>query len=289
MSAGFSGNYGYPLPADWAYDQIVTRTIGSGDGRIEIDVNIASGRDIGEGSFDKPRAVPDARFDRDLLKPLHDDIGKYMRSLGFADDGGTGPQARLFTHTQCFDEIMSHDALITDLSNKYNMRKALIQTSAYWEMRHYDLIDQVTDHLVAEYHLTGIGEKKDSSTGIAQIFGEIGIRAWNHCIRKGYVSGTILDPTKDADIWTMWQKLNKDNAFSVRTVPLVHLWDAEGKPGKPPEESVLRSMRLDYTEREIFEILRRYQGAEPIAYEHAAQRVILYHIFEQYNGVSRSS
>ncbi|WP_051623468.1 glycoside hydrolase domain-containing protein [Clostridium hydrogeniformans] len=47
MSSGFSGNLGYPLPKDWAIDQISTITIGSGDGQIEIDNNISSGRDLG--------------------------------------------------------------------------------------------------------------------------------------------------------------------------------------------------------------------------------------------------
>ncbi|MGL4570467.1 MAG: glycoside hydrolase domain-containing protein [Clostridium sp.] len=42
MSSGFSGNLGYPLPKDWAFDQISTITIGSGEGLIEIDNNICS-------------------------------------------------------------------------------------------------------------------------------------------------------------------------------------------------------------------------------------------------------
>ncbi|MCA0174578.1 glycoside hydrolase domain-containing protein [Bacillus sp. RAR_GA_16] len=48
MSTGFSGNLGYPLPENWAFDQISTISVGSGDGYIEIDNNIASGRDIGQ-------------------------------------------------------------------------------------------------------------------------------------------------------------------------------------------------------------------------------------------------
>ncbi|URN15931.1 MULTISPECIES: hypothetical protein [Streptomyces] len=136
-----------------------------------------------------------------------------MRGIGFEDDGGTGADARLFTRTQCFETIMSYDTQTTQLSRAYSMRKALIQTSAYWEMRHYDLIDQGVDHQVASYHLNGIGIVKDSSTGIAQISGEVGIRAWNHCIDQGFVTGTPTDPTKEADIWAMWQKVNKENVL----------------------------------------------------------------------------
>nr|WP_203644012.1 glycoside hydrolase domain-containing protein [Streptomyces sp. SID14478] len=291
MSSGFSGNFGYPLPADWAYDQVVTRSIGSGTGAIEIDVDVASGRDTGQGSFDAPRtAGPDVRYDGGYLTALHDDLGKYMRSIGFADDGGTGADARLFTHTECFETIMANDQQTTQLSNAYDMRKALIQTSAYWEMRHYDLIDQGVDHQVASYHLNGIGIVKDSSTGIAQISGDVGIRAWNHCIDKGFVTGKVLDPTKDADIWERWQQLNGDNAFSMRTVPLVHLWGVDGKPGggnPPGGETTLRSMRLDYTENEIFQILRRYQGWGDQAEADAGKRMAIYQIFEKYNSIMR--
>ncbi|QIQ03140.1 glycoside hydrolase domain-containing protein [Streptomyces liangshanensis] len=291
MSSGFSGNFGYALPADWAYDQIVTRTVGSGAGSINIDIDIASGRDKGQGSFDAPRAaLPDVRYDGGFLNALHDDLSKYMRSIGFADDGGTGADARLFTHTECFETIMSFDQQTTELSNKYKMRKALIQTSAYWEMRHYDLIDQGVDHAVALYHLQGIGTKKDSSTGIGQIGGEVGIRAWNHCINKGFVTGTVTDPTKDADIWVMWQKVNKDNAFTMRTVPLLHLWGVDGKPGgqnPPTGETTLRSMRLDYTEREVFQVLRRYQGWGDQAEADATKRMAIYQIFEKYNAIMR--
>ncbi|UZW12682.1 DUF4474 domain-containing protein [Clostridium pasteurianum] len=47
MSSGFSGNLGYPLPYDWAFDQISTISCGSGYGYIEIDNNICSGKDTG--------------------------------------------------------------------------------------------------------------------------------------------------------------------------------------------------------------------------------------------------
>lgn len=51
MSSGFSGNRGYSLPTDWAFDQIKTRSIGDGLGKIEIDNNISSGKDKGVNSI----------------------------------------------------------------------------------------------------------------------------------------------------------------------------------------------------------------------------------------------
>lgn len=48
MSTGFSGNLGYPLPYNWAFDQILEYEIGSGDGWVNIDKDIKSGRDLGQ-------------------------------------------------------------------------------------------------------------------------------------------------------------------------------------------------------------------------------------------------
>ncbi|MFS0785018.1 glycoside hydrolase domain-containing protein [Shouchella sp. 1P09AA] len=57
MSTGFSGNLGYPLPQNWAFDQIKEFTIGSGAGAIAIDNNINSGRDPGTAEFNRPEKV----------------------------------------------------------------------------------------------------------------------------------------------------------------------------------------------------------------------------------------
>jgi peptidoglycan hydrolase-like protein with peptidoglycan-binding domain len=58
MSTGFSGNLGYTLPNNWAFDQIVEYTIGSGSGAIGIDKDIASGFDTGQSSVDAPTTFP---------------------------------------------------------------------------------------------------------------------------------------------------------------------------------------------------------------------------------------
>jgi peptidoglycan hydrolase-like protein with peptidoglycan-binding domain len=61
MSTGFSGNLGYPLPDNWAFDQISTISVGSGAGLIEIDNNIVSGRDSGQNSFNPTSAARERR------------------------------------------------------------------------------------------------------------------------------------------------------------------------------------------------------------------------------------
>lgn len=42
MSSGFSGNLGYKIPMNWAFDQISTNKLGTGLNYIEIDNNISS-------------------------------------------------------------------------------------------------------------------------------------------------------------------------------------------------------------------------------------------------------
>lgn len=54
MSTGFSGNLGFPIPDNWAFDQFYTVTVGSGSGQIEIDKDAYSGRDIGVSRLQLP-------------------------------------------------------------------------------------------------------------------------------------------------------------------------------------------------------------------------------------------
>lgn len=53
MSTGFSGNLGYAMPENWAFDQFKTISLGSGAGYIEIDKDGFSGRDHGVSYLDK--------------------------------------------------------------------------------------------------------------------------------------------------------------------------------------------------------------------------------------------
>jgi peptidoglycan hydrolase-like protein with peptidoglycan-binding domain len=54
MSTGWSGNLGFQLPANWAFNQIQNLTIGTGTGAIEIDKNVKSGRDNGVTGLTTP-------------------------------------------------------------------------------------------------------------------------------------------------------------------------------------------------------------------------------------------
>lgn len=52
MSTGFSGNLGFPMPRQWAFDQFIEFTIGSGAGAVAIDNDAVSGRDLGFNRFE---------------------------------------------------------------------------------------------------------------------------------------------------------------------------------------------------------------------------------------------
>ena len=53
LSYGYSGNLGFPMPDNWAFDQFATVDVGEGTGAISIDKDGFSGRDTGVGFLDK--------------------------------------------------------------------------------------------------------------------------------------------------------------------------------------------------------------------------------------------
>ncbi|MEH7356797.1 glycoside hydrolase domain-containing protein [Neobacillus drentensis] len=80
MSTGFSGNLGFPLPQDWAFDQISTINIGEGSGFIQIDNNINSGRNTGSNVFDSlVQTLSAARIEeisKDIIEKVKTNAGR---------------------------------------------------------------------------------------------------------------------------------------------------------------------------------------------------------------------
>ena len=64
MSTGFSGNLGFLMPMNWAFDQISTISVGADDGAIEIDNSIASRADIGQWFITKLSGGDDPYVDQ---------------------------------------------------------------------------------------------------------------------------------------------------------------------------------------------------------------------------------
>jgi hypothetical protein len=59
MSTGYSGNRGFSLPENWAFNQVKTVTLGTGAGKIEADRNAhRPGTDTGVSSVSPPQSQP---------------------------------------------------------------------------------------------------------------------------------------------------------------------------------------------------------------------------------------
>lgn len=83
MSTGFSGNLGYSMPDNWAFDQFYTTSIGSGAGYLEIDKDGFSGRDYGVSKLNLPKTnteLPDITFGKSFSDEL---VGPMLDILGY--------------------------------------------------------------------------------------------------------------------------------------------------------------------------------------------------------------
>ncbi|KUF16276.1 glycoside hydrolase domain-containing protein [Streptomyces silvensis] len=309
MSAGYSGNLGFPMPANWAIDQIKTISVGSGDGRIEIDNDISSGLESGQNSYNTPPAKTDldVAFDISWKDQLTREIQAYMRSIGIPEEGPPDswlPTGKTkYTTSYCVTFMLNWDGLFTSLARILRMRKALIQVSAIWELRHHNITsiadlplpkanDDFSDACVYEYYndgnlpdwVTQFGNKitpfNDCSTGIGQIFGTRAIIARNYAVELGLLDETKHDPSKDADIWTVWEKLHFNQSYNIATVPYMHILHAH--------EYGLARPGLTSSDKDTEALLKYYQGNTPEAGQQAKLRMGLYRLIEDnYNSIFR--
>lgn len=74
LSTGWSGNLGFPMPSNWAFNQIQSLTVDpAGAGAVDIDKNVVSGRDTGVSNTNQPAPANHAFFAwLDTLQALAD-------------------------------------------------------------------------------------------------------------------------------------------------------------------------------------------------------------------------
>jgi peptidoglycan hydrolase-like protein with peptidoglycan-binding domain len=292
MSAGYSGNLGYPLPRDWAFDQIATITIGSGAGAIEIDNNIVSGLDWGQNEFDEGDFTEhlDVDFDDALRPALLAEIQQYLESQGIPETGG-GPAGpiQLNSTTRSLDITMGLDPFTTGVARTLRMRKALVTVPIFWEIRKIDLGDLARDEGVRIYHTQGDWDptdeliRRDASTGLGQIFAVSAINARNYTIQQGIITGEMKDPSQDADVWEIWQRLHNDDYFNINTAALVLIHAATDIRLHERDTPVqIPRPTLDYPDEHSRLLLRRYQGFGLEAEADSYIKLGLYRIFESY-------
>ncbi|WUR81760.1 DUF1906 domain-containing protein [Streptomyces phaeochromogenes] len=280
MSSGFSGNLGYPMPTNWAFDQIATLTVGSGSGSIEIDKNIASGRDTGQGDFDPGGYTDgvDVDLDKDAYQaPMLTDVKTYLESIGVPETGGDGwtdsDWATLggISTTKAYELVLSADWLFTSLARQLKLRKALIQAPVLWELRKMNPLDVAADEAVKA------GLDDDCSTGWGQIFAWVTIDARNYCMQQGIINGS---PLTDDDIPGVWKDLNGDPTYNIRSVAYLTVYNAHqlNKP-RPSLSTGLADTQA---------LLARYNGTGDDAAQYGRELIGLYNVLESYNQLSRS-
>lgn len=281
MSSGFSGNLGYPLPTNWAFDQIATIKVGSGDGAIEIDNNVASGRDTGQGDFAAGTSTAGLDVDLDksaYRKAMLKDVQKYLKSIGVPETGGDGWTDKDWatlggnSTTESYDAVLSMDWLFTALARQYKLRKALLQAPVLWELRKLNPLDIAGDEAVKK------GVKDDSSTGWGQIFAWVTIDARNYCMQQGLINGTPLSQDK-SDVQRVWTRL-QDPEYNIRSVACLTLYNAHqlkiARPG------------LKTSQAHTQKLLARYNGTGGDAAQYGRELIGLYNVLENYNKLSRS-
>lgn len=145
---------------------------------------------------------------------------------------------------------------IQTLSERYRIPQAVIKAILYMEMTGMDIMDPIADAVVR----TGLFSKKDSSTGYAQIFGWVGIKAVNFAADRGMTdyeklhipSDRRLDPRNQDDVRLMWKYLRSNKETNMEVAVLNMLCAAEEMTG-----------RIDfstYSEEELKLVLTRYNA-----------------------------
>jgi hypothetical protein len=104
LSTGFSGNLGFRMPGDWAFDQFANlegaNALGTGDGRIEIDRNAVSGRDQGVGFLVSQSGV--FNYAGQVVE-THDSEATYYYEDAYFLDSADAYNSSLATMSLCFE------------------------------------------------------------------------------------------------------------------------------------------------------------------------------------------
>lgn len=187
---------------------------------------------------------------------------------------------------------------MTSLSRAFGIRKALIQTVAFWEYWKQTPEDPIADVLVAgwwnyreafevwqENHIglppqPPIGASDDSSTGFAQIFAATAISSHNWSLEQGLVSGTAISADDWRQVRDVWTALRDDEVYNLSAVPKVLLWGASLLGIVGP--------RLNYSDNEVRRIIARYNGTGDDAEAYGYEVKGGYDIFESYNASIRN-
>lgn len=302
MSTGFSGNLGFTLPENWAFDQISTVSLGSGNGAIEIDNDIQSGLDMGVSSVDsgyvRPTYLDDYYLHDEQKEALISEVSSCVEEIM----NGWQDFKSVRTTVEAATLVYEYDDLITELSNKYKLRKALIQTVFMWEASAEGADDTLKDTMVVNYYqymrdkeywdsLSVIEQAlvpmptyptladNDGSTGYCQIFAKTAIEAHNYAIDQGIITGEKYDYSDWHDVDEVWSKLHGNPEYCISSCALV-LIHAASMVG-------LDDNYYAYDEEDNKKVIARYNGTNADATAYGERNYAIYEIYERYNSQVR--
>ncbi len=199
---------------------------------------------------------------------------------------------------QAADDTLSYNSIFEELSNRFKMKKSLIQTVAMWERACEGVDDPAADYAVENYYLYQeqvetwnnlspaeqaivpyptpiIPSREDSSTGFGQIYAQTAIKARNWAANKNLISDRQYNYENWKERKEVWEKLKNNVQYNLETCALTLLWGAAdiGYENINP---------YNYTQEQIRKILARYNGSGDKAEEYGEKNLKLYNIFDRY-------
>ena len=178
-------------------------------------------------------------------------------SLDTAVDGYITPGQRIATlpcmgNDEALEVVLSHDAAIEAASEKYNVDKEMIQSVLFQELRFYNVVRGVP--------VPPIVYRKDSSTGLGQIFASTAIDATNWYEKTNY------DRNDKKDLEKFWNEL-QDEDYNIDMVGRVLAY----KRSTLPEGADAKR------------IMKAYNGSGELAEKYSNVTWQYYKAFEEYN------
>ena len=182
---------------------------------------------------------------------------------------------------EAFIDLMNCDDIITKYSQKYKVRKSLIQTVAMWEHGVEGADDIIADKAVREYYENGVDiGKHDCSTGFCQIKAETAIKALNFARKKGIITNENDIGFSHDEMGSIWLALYYNIEANIEMATLNLLYCADEKNN---------GYNYDTDPSNIKRILARYNGTTEEAIEYGERNYGLYKIFEKYNEAMRAA
>lgn len=275
-------NLGYSIgPIDGIFGENTEEAIKNFQETNHLDVDGIVGRDTWNALFnykEENKSKNDVRIREELKCQMRAELVPYLKGIMTPWQKAKALRER----EAAYDNLMKYDEIITKYSNSFKVRKSLIQTIILWEHGVEGKDDLLGDMAVIDYYSLGLGSKKDSSTGICQIFAKTAIEAYNFAVGQGLISEKNLLTENKENVKNMWYKLFFDVDFNIKMGTLNLLYCDWQK------NSSYKSYKYDTDESNIKRILERYNGEGKDAIEYAERNYGLYKIFEKYNEAMRA-